>query len=135
MTKTAVKKPDTSKKTSRLVEKKKTQVKRHLKRTLQEYKNMLTEATVASKDAEVLLPSERGYIVPDKNEKIYKLKQKDMMQNIDLKTAKNSFQLSLTDFGPYNLNFSRNGRYDMNAINFITSSSWAFLQIYAFEWP
>jgi U3 small nucleolar RNA-associated protein 7 len=60
--------------------------------------------------AEVLLPGETGFIQPDGNEKTYRLKQRDIITEVDLNTAKNAMDFQLTKFGPYNLDYSRNGR-------------------------
>lgn len=46
----------------------------------------------------------------DNNVKTFKLKQKEIKQNVDLNTVRNMMNLSLTNFGPYNVTYSRNGR-------------------------
>ena len=59
----------------------------------------------------MLLPAETGFIEMDGNEKTYKLKQSVLLKEVDLNTAKNAMDLQLTKFGPYRLNYSRNGRF------------------------
>ena len=60
---------------------------------------------------QVLLPAETGFIEMDGSEKSYKLKQAALLKEVDLNTAKNAMDLQLTKFGPYRLNYSRNGRF------------------------
>ena len=59
---------------------------------------------------EVLLPADTGFIRPDGNEKTFRLKQRDIISEVDMNTAKNAMDFQLTKFGPYNLNYSKNGR-------------------------
>jgi hypothetical protein len=73
----------------------------------------IKEAAMSTASTEVLLPSDPGFIeMDDSRMKVFKLKQKDISDNIDLNTAKNAFDFQLQTFGPYCVNFSRNGRYD-----------------------
>lgn len=89
----------------------------HLKnktlRTKLEYtKNAMQEAAASAAAAEVLLPATAGAIqLEDDNMKVYKLKQRDIIENIDLNTARHAFDLQLHNFGPYTVNYTRNGRY------------------------
>jgi U3 small nucleolar RNA-associated protein 7 len=43
-------------------------------------------------------------------EKTYKFTQNQLSENVDLNTAKKIFNLDLPDFGPYRMNYTRNGR-------------------------
>lgn len=69
------------------------------------------ESATATAAAEILLPSDAGCIELDDNRmKVYKLKQKEIVQNVDLNTARNVIDFQLHDFAPYTVNYSRNGR-------------------------
>ncbi|CDW56333.1 BING4CT and WD40 domain containing protein [Trichuris trichiura] len=49
-------------------------------------------------------------IVVDKGEKSYNLTQSDIVKSVDLASAAKHFELQLPKFGPYRLDFTRNGR-------------------------
>ena len=44
-------------------------------------------------------------------EKTWKFQQSALKDHVDLNTSKKMFNLKLTDFGPYSLDYTRNGRY------------------------
>jgi U3 small nucleolar RNA-associated protein 7 len=81
-----------------------------LRKKLQETTERIVDAAVRTAETEVLLPSHAGFIRPEGNEKTYKLKQQEIVQEVDLNTAKNAMDLHLTKFGPYRINYSKNGR-------------------------
>lgn len=81
-----------------------------LRKTLEQTKKRIQDAALRTATTEVLLPSDPGYIEVDGNQKVFALKQKDIVQNVDLNSAKNSIDLQLTNFGPYSVNYSNNGR-------------------------
>jgi hypothetical protein len=81
-----------------------------LRKTLLETTQSILEAAKAASDAEVLLPAEAGDIQMEKGFQTFKLKQSEIRDNVDLNTARNIMNLSLTNFGPYQVNYSRNGR-------------------------
>lgn len=87
------------------------QAPKKLRATLVDTRNSIIESAQAAGDAEILLPAESGYIEMENGIKTYKLTQKELRQNVDLNTARNIMNLSLTNFGPYNVNYSRNGRF------------------------
>ncbi|GBO28463.1 WD repeat-containing protein 46, partial [Araneus ventricosus] len=60
---------------------------------------------------ELLLTEEAGYIEPDENEDTYRIQQQDIAKEADITSASKLFSLSLTEFGPYKLNYSRDGRH------------------------
>jgi U3 small nucleolar RNA-associated protein 7 len=74
--------------------------------------------------AEVLLLGDTGFIRPEGNEKTYRLKQRDIINEVDMNTAKNAMDFQLTKFGPYNLNYSKNGRY--NRISALSASHFSY---------
>lgn len=80
--------------------------------SLQDTRTTILESAQAAGDAEILLPAESGYIEMENGIKTYKLTQKELRQNVDLNTARNIMNLSLTNFGPYNVSYNRNGRFE-----------------------
>ena len=63
-----------------------------------------------AKDAEILLEHESGFLEAETElERTYKVRQKDVKESIGIETAKKGFELAL-DFGPYSMDYSRNGR-------------------------
>lgn len=83
-----------------------------LKMTMRAEQERVVESAEQTAITEVLLPSTEGSIQvsSDFKQKIYKLKQDDISQQVDLNTASNRFDLQLHDFGPYKVDYSRNGR-------------------------
>jgi U3 small nucleolar RNA-associated protein 7 len=81
-----------------------------LKKTLEELNATITKSAARNADAELLYQQEAGFIEPDAGEKVYKLKQADIKRGVDLNSGANIFDFQLTKFGPYCVNFSRNGR-------------------------
>lgn len=43
-------------------------------------------------------------------EKTYKFSQKELKSHLDLQAAEKVFELELKEFGPYYLDYTRNGR-------------------------
>lgn len=43
-------------------------------------------------------------------EKSYQFKQKDIIQHVDMNSKRKAFDLKLNQFGPYRLDYTRNGR-------------------------
>jgi U3 small nucleolar RNA-associated protein 7 len=109
-----------------------------LRKTLEETKDKHIDAATRTAATEILLPSTAGFIEVDGNEKVFKLKQKEILQNVDLNTAKNSIDLQLTKFGPYNVDYSRNGRcaqlYRSNAFQKLSNYISSQLQVPIVRW-
>ena len=87
---------------------------KNLRLTLQEIRQANEEAKASNTTAQILLPGSYGGIDvdPESNEKTYRLKQTEIVNQsmVDLNTAKNFFDFQLR-FGPYRVDYSRNGRY------------------------
>ncbi|RYY85599.1 hypothetical protein EON63_07220 [archaeon] len=82
-----------------------------LRNALKSNAEAIKVSAVKAAEVEVLLPAEKGCIELDEpHMRTYKLKQKDIIDNVDLNTAQKAFELHLTTFGPYNINYTRNGR-------------------------
>lgn len=78
-------------------------------------KTQILDAATRTSATEILLPSSAGEIeLEDPTQKIYKLKHREVVQNVDLNTARNAFNFQLQEFGPYFVDYSRNGRSGYN---------------------
>lgn len=67
-------------------------------------------ARAAAKSSELLLQEEAGYLEAEGMEKTYKFNQEELKQSVDITTASKAFDLKLPDFGPYELDYTTNGR-------------------------
>jgi U3 small nucleolar RNA-associated protein 7 len=82
-----------------------------LRSKLEHTKSLIEEAALTTAATDVLLPSSPGGIeLDDERMKVFKLQQREIVHNVDLNTAKNAFGFQLQNFGPYQVNFTRNGR-------------------------
>lgn len=81
-----------------------------LRKTLEETRDRNKTAAINTAATEILLPADSGFIEVDSKEKVFQIKQRELVHNVDLNTAKNRIDFQLTKFGPYNIDFSRNGR-------------------------
>ena len=78
---------------------------------LRRQEESLKDAALKAKDAEILLENNSGLIEPEHElERTYKVRQDDIRAAIGVETAKNGFDLKLTELGPYTFNYSRNGK-------------------------
>lgn len=59
---------------------------------------------------ELLLREDEGYIEPDAEERTVDYTQEEIKAHVDITAASKGFQLDLA-FGPYRLNYTRNGRH------------------------
>lgn len=79
----------------------------NLKSLETKYKNAILQA----KDSELLLENEAGFIEAEGElERIYKVRQDEIKENVGIEIAKNGFELKLEDLGPYKADYTRNGR-------------------------
>ncbi|CAJ0650637.1 10399_t:CDS:10 [Entrophospora sp. SA101] len=74
-----------------------------LKGTLAKIQKNAQEAAKKAASYEILLTEEPGYLEVEGLEKTYKVKQKDILNNV--------FNINLPTFGPYTIDYTRNGRY------------------------
>ncbi|KAI8910207.1 WD40-repeat-containing domain protein, partial [Gorgonomyces haynaldii] len=84
---------------------------RKLKGTLRKNEKRMQEAAKKALQTEVLLTEEAGFIEAEGIERTWKFQQKQLKDHVDLGTAKKMFNLELEDFGPYALDYTRNGKY------------------------
>ncbi|GME68157.1 unnamed protein product [[Candida] boidinii] len=68
------------------------------------------DAVKSSAATEYLLPEEAGFLEAEGMEKTYKFKQDEIKDAVDISTATKQFELKLPEFGPYDIDYSRNGR-------------------------
>ncbi|KAL1131558.1 hypothetical protein AAG570_011175 [Ranatra chinensis] len=81
----------------------------HRKRIIRKEQKVAFAEKIAAR-AEVLLTEEAGFLVPEKGEATNRVKQSDIKNIVDITSAAKCFELDL-NFGPYRLDYSRNGRY------------------------
>ncbi|XP_061170108.1 WD repeat-containing protein 46-like isoform X1 [Saccostrea echinata] len=61
--------------------------------------------------SERLLQEEPGFLIPEDGESTTNVSQSDIVQSVDITTAQKHFNLDLPQFGPYKLQYTRNGKY------------------------
>ncbi|XP_064616525.1 WD repeat-containing protein 46-like [Liolophura sinensis] len=64
----------------------------------------------AAVQSEVFLSEEAGFLAADR-EPTTNISQHDIQNSVDINSAQKFFDLKLPQFGPYRLNYTRNGRY------------------------
>ncbi|ODV90781.1 hypothetical protein CANCADRAFT_2507 [Tortispora caseinolytica NRRL Y-17796] len=67
------------------------------------------EAVELVDDSKVLLPEQQGFLEAEEGEKTFKFRQEDIVKELDEATQRKKFKLDL-DFGPYFIDYTRNGR-------------------------
>lgn len=79
-----------------------------LRRIDDQYKDAVSSAAAT----EYLLPESAGFLETENEmEKTFKVRQSDIRDSVDVTTANKALDLSLKEFGPYSVNFSRNGTH------------------------
>jgi U3 small nucleolar RNA-associated protein 7 len=61
--------------------------------------------------SERLLQEQSGFMIPDDGESTVNVAQSDIIQEADITTAQKHFHLDLPNFGPYKLQYTRNGKF------------------------
>ncbi|XP_013394449.1 WD repeat-containing protein 46-like isoform X2 [Lingula anatina] len=69
------------------------------------------EAVRQAARSEFLLSEEQGYLEADEGEETSQITQHDMSSAVDITSAQKYFELELNQFGPYRMNYTRNGRF------------------------
>ncbi|KAL4534869.1 hypothetical protein Ndes2526A_g05736 [Nannochloris sp. 'desiccata'] len=83
-----------------------------LKGRLQYSEGVVRQAQVqAAKVNDWLLPGEAGSLEAEGTERTWRFQQQDIVKEVDTGAARKVFDLSLTELGPYSLDFSRSGRH------------------------
>ena len=78
---------------------------------LKSHESKYKEAALQAARSELLLPEEAGYLEAEGLEKTYHFKQSDIVKAANISTANKHFELKLETFAPYNINYTRDGRY------------------------
>lgn len=79
-----------------------------LKRIDEQYKDAVSAAAAT----EYLLPESNGFLeAEDEMEKTFKVGQDEIKSAVDVTTANKALDLKLKEFGPYSVNYSRNGTH------------------------
>lgn len=83
-----------------------------LNANLKRFDNQYKQAVSQAASTEYLLPESSGYLEAENDlEKTFKVRQKELKENVDISTANKALHLSLKEFGPYHINYSRNGTH------------------------
>ncbi|CAB4490264.1 BING4CT-domain-containing protein [Rhizophagus irregularis] len=82
-----------------------------LKGTLDRIEKVSNEAAIKAARSEILLTEEPGYLEAEGIEKTFNITQKQLSENVDEDSTKKIFDLKLPTFGPYSLDYTRNGRH------------------------
>lgn len=72
----------------------------------EEHKSALKSA----ESTKALLTEDAGYMEAEGMERTYKFNQDDIVKEVDASTARKRFKLKLDQYGPYTINYTRNGR-------------------------
>ncbi|CRK88332.1 CLUMA_CG002111, isoform A, partial [Clunio marinus] len=81
--------------------------KRKISRQEEKYEFAVKQAARAA----ILMHEDEGYLIPDEGEDTTEFTQDDIKQNVDITSASKIFKLNLDQFGPYKINYTRNGRH------------------------
>ncbi|KAI7866091.1 WD40-repeat-containing domain protein [Spinellus fusiger] len=82
-----------------------------LKTKIQKQEDRIKEAAQAAARNELLLVEEAGFLESEGIEKTYNYRQEQLAKETDINTSKKIFSLDLPDFGPYAIDYTRNGRH------------------------
>ncbi|KAI8992016.1 WD40-repeat-containing domain protein [Mycotypha africana] len=77
---------------------------------LQQEKNSRDAARAAAR-AELLLQEDAGYLEAEGIEKTFKFRQDQLAPSLDVNTVSKIFTLDLPQYGPYSIDYTRNGRH------------------------
>ncbi|SCU82451.1 LANO_0B06282g1_1 [Lachancea nothofagi CBS 11611] len=79
-----------------------------LKRIDDQYKDAVSAAAAT----EYLLPESAGFLEAESEmEKTFRVKQDEIVSAVDVSTSNKALDLKLREFGPYSINYSRNGTH------------------------
>lgn len=82
-----------------------------LRTNMKKLESKYQTAILKAKDAEILLENETGYLEAENElERTYKVRQDEIARDATIETAQKRFDLKLTDLGPYQCEYTRNGR-------------------------
>ncbi|XP_046398985.1 WD repeat-containing protein 46 [Ischnura elegans] len=81
------------------------------KKRLERKETLIEFSAEQAARTELLLTEESGYLIPEDGEDTAGILQSEIVKEVDITNAAKHFELQLYQFGPYRLNYSRNGRY------------------------
>lgn len=83
-----------------------------LKSGLKKMDKKYQKAVESAAATEFLLPESNGFMeAEDEMEKTFRVKQDEIKDSVDSLTSSKALELKLNEFGPYNVNFNRNGTH------------------------
>ncbi|XP_069841539.1 WD repeat-containing protein 46 [Dendropsophus ebraccatus] len=82
-----------------------------VRRRLNAQENKVQAALSQAARHDLLLPEEEGFLEGDEGEDTSTITQQDIAEAVDITSASKHFNLNLNQFGPYRVNYSRNGRH------------------------
>ncbi|KAG8236507.1 hypothetical protein J437_LFUL013344 [Ladona fulva] len=81
------------------------------KRQLESKEQLIGFSNEQAARSELLLTEETGYLIADEGEETAEISQDEIAECVDITSAAKKFELQLREFGPYRMNYSRNGRF------------------------
>ncbi|KAI9354406.1 WD40-repeat-containing domain protein [Pilaira anomala] len=84
---------------------------RKLKAKLTHQEKQTRDAARAAARAELLLQEEEGFLEAEGLEKTFKFRQDQIFSSLDVNSASKIFSLDLPEYGPYAIDYTRNGRH------------------------
>ncbi|KAL2917932.1 putative U3 small nucleolar RNA-associated protein 7 [Polyrhizophydium stewartii] len=82
-----------------------------LKGTLRRTHAKQKEAAEQAAQSEMLLTEDSGFLEAEGMERTWKFRQAELKKHVDANTESKMFDLKLPEFGPYALDYTRNGRH------------------------
>lgn len=84
----------------------------HVRRKkIQAHTKKVRQSVLQAAKAELLLPEDVGYLEAEEGEETFRLFQRDIAKEVDITSGTKHFDLQLPQFGPYCINYSRDGRH------------------------
>jgi len=84
---------------------------RKLKTRLKQREKQFTQAVKQAARSEYLLTEESGCLEVEGTETTFSVKQKEIVDSVDISSAQKHFNLHLAEFAPYKINYTRNGKF------------------------
>jgi U3 small nucleolar RNA-associated protein 7 len=69
------------------------------------------QAATSAARAELLLPAEAGFLETDGLKKTCYVTQNEISASVDIQSSQKVFDLEMEKFGPYRIDYTRDGRY------------------------
>ncbi|XP_053328707.1 WD repeat-containing protein 46 [Spea bombifrons] len=83
----------------------------HVKHRVKSQEEKIQTAVGLAAKHDILLPEEEGFLEGDEGQDTCTITQEDIVEAVDITSASKHFNLVLNQFGPYRINYSRNGRH------------------------